>query len=81
MMLAIMRGEWRAGRARPRCQDVIEAAKWLMDRGYGKAPDIAVTVNNSVQVDTAKAPEEKSISELRAELARLRAMPLETDES
>jgi hypothetical protein len=38
-------------------------------------PDVAVTVNNSVEVDGTKPPEEWGVAELEAELKRRGAMP------
>jgi hypothetical protein len=65
----------------PGFRDRMEAIEWLANRGYGKNPDTAITVNNSVQMDTDRPPEEMNLPELEAELERLRAMPLEADES
>jgi len=56
---------------------IIFALKNCCREDWNDRPDVAVTLHNSVQVGTAKAPEERSLPELRAELARLRALPLE----
>jgi hypothetical protein len=42
---------------------------------WKEKPDVAVTVNNSVAVDTSKPPEEWGEAELRSELARRGALP------
>lgn len=42
---------------------------------WRQKPDVAVTVNNSLAVDTSKPPEEWGETELRTELARRGALP------
>jgi hypothetical protein len=54
---------------------VIFALRNACSEEWKDKPDVAVTVNNSVAVDTTKPPEEWGEAELRAELARRGVLP------
>lgn len=72
IMLDIATGKLKVN-ARPAShRDRMAAVEWLADRGWGKAPVAAMTLNNSVQVDASRPIEEMNVPELEAEVERLR---------
>lgn len=71
-MAGIADGKLLIEKRPPSHRDRIQAIEWLADRGFGATPKFTVDIQNDISVSGGKEPEEMTVPEMEARLAKMR---------